>query len=115
MIPPLQSAAIYLFGFIGLVAVGLLPYRSWQLLKDVLAKEAREVQRKALGIFAVLIVAACLWIDVQIASRIFRCLNETYCGPSVASGWIYLAMLGAVYLAFEVVSYLMRKVTRVSR
>ncbi len=108
-----QSAAIYLLGFAGLAAIGLLPFRSWQLLKDVLAKDARQAQRKAVAVIAILLVLTCLWSDVQIVMRIYRCLNETYCGPSVASGWMYLAMLGVVYFVFEVVSFLMRKVGRI--
>jgi hypothetical protein len=39
-------------------------------------------------------------------------LTEAYCGPGVASGWGYLAMLGAVFFAFEAVSYLLRKVAQ---
>jgi hypothetical protein len=63
----------------------------------------------------VLAVVAALWGDVQITMRIFRCLTETYCGPGVASGWIYLAMLGVVYLAFEAVIVVLLKVERANK
>jgi hypothetical protein len=111
----LQSAAIYVLGFVGLVAVGLLPYRAVQLLRELFTVDGREMPAKLLGVFAVLVVLTCLWCDAQIAMRVFRCLNEAYCGPSVASGWLYLAMLGSVYLVFEAASYLMRKARRASR
>ena len=62
--------------------------------------------------FALLVAAAALWSDVQITARIFKCLTETYCGPGVASGWTYLAMLGVVYLAFEAVMFVLRRASQ---
>jgi hypothetical protein len=103
------TALIYLLGFIGLASIGLLPLRSWQALKDVF-KSRTQTGRKALVAFVVLITAGALWSDVQITARIFRCLTETYCGPGVASGWTYLAMLGVVSLAFESVIFVTQKI-----
>lgn len=104
----LLSALIYLLGFVGLASIGLLPLRSWQVLREAL-KSSSLKQRKAFVILAVLIAAGALWSDVQTTTRIFKCLTQNYCGPGVASGWSYLAMLGAVYLAFEAVIYVMQK------
>jgi hypothetical protein len=106
----LLSGLIYLLGFTGLASIGLLPLRSWQVLKSVLGGDMSSKRRKALAIFVVLIVAAALWSDVQITTRIFTCLTETYCGPGIASGWTYLALLGVVYLAFEAVMLVLRKI-----
>lgn len=108
----LFSALIYLLGFIGLASIGLLPLRSWQGLRGVFRSGPFQTPRKLLAAFVVLITAGALWSDVQITARIFRCLTETYCGPGVASGWTYLAMLGVVYLAFEAVIFAMLKVGR---
>lgn len=105
---PLLSGLIYLLGFIGLASIGLLPLRSWQVLRNVFRSDV--TPRKALAAFVVLVAAAALWSDVQITVRIFKCLTETYCGPSIASGWTYLAMLGVVYSAFEAVMFVLRRV-----
>lgn len=112
MSTPFFSGLIYLLGFIGLASIGLFPFRSWQVLRGIFRRDASRTPRKALAAFAVLVVAAALWIDVQIVARIFRCLTQTYCGPSVASGWTYLAMLGAVYLAFEAIVFVVQKIDR---
>lgn len=108
----LLSALIYSLGFIGLASIGLLPLRSWQVLRGVFKGGCSQVPRKLLAVLAVLVTAAALWSGVEITARIFRCLTETYCGPGIASGWTYLAMLGAVYLAFEVAIFVMEKIGR---
>jgi len=112
MSTPYLSGLIYLLGFIGLASIGLFPFRSWQMLRNMLGGDASRTPRKALATFAVLVVVVAIWIDVQIAARIFRCLIQTYCGPSVASGWAYLAILGVVYLAFEAMFWGVQKVCR---
>jgi len=106
---PLLSGLIYLLGFIGLVSIGVLPLRSWQVLRNVFRSQASHTSRKVLTAFVVLVSAAALWGDVQITMRIFKCLTGTYCGPGIASGWTYLAMLGVVYLAFETIMFVLRR------
>ncbi|MEX8506321.1 hypothetical protein [Leptothrix ochracea] len=108
----LQEALFFLLGFLGLGAVGLLPYRSWQLLRFCLGRRSQSASQKVMITWALATVVTALGADLQIASRIYRCLNETYCGPNIASGWIYLSMLGIVYLVFEIAGYFMRKVGR---
>lgn len=110
---PLLNTLIYLLGFVGLAAIGLLLFRSWQVLRSVLRSDGSRRTGKPLVVFAVLITTAALWSDVQITIRIFRCLTEHYCGPNVASGWVYLAMLGVVYLVFEAVILAMQKIGRI--
>jgi hypothetical protein len=108
---PLLTELIYLLGFIGLVSIGVVPLRSWQVLRNVFRSNQLQVPKRAgAATFAVLIVAGALWSDLQITRHIFRCLTETYCGPSVASGWTYLAMLGVMYLVFEVAVFVMHKI-----
>lgn len=108
----IQAVLFAMLGAVGLVALGLLPYRGWQLLRLLLTDGLRPARRGVLLSLALAVVVVGVAIDLEIARRIYRCLNETYCGPNVASGWIYLSMLGAVYLAFELLSYLMRKAHR---
>lgn len=108
----IQAVLFAMLGAVGLVALGLLPYRAWQLLRLLLTDCLRSAPRRVLGGLALAVVVVVIAIDIEIASRIYRCLNEAYCGPNVASGWIYLSMLGAVYLAFELLSYLMRRAHR---
>lgn len=112
MSAPIVSTLVYLLGFIGLASIGLLPLRSWQVLKKVFKSERLHMSGKMLAGFVALVAAGALWSEVQITARIFRCLTETYCGPGIASGWTYLAMLGAVYLAFEAVVFVMQKIDR---
>lgn len=106
------SSLINAVGFVGLVSVGLLPLRSWQVLRDFFRDGISSLRRKFLLVIALFIVVFSIWSNVQITLRIFRCLTGTYCGPGVASGWAYLAMLGAVYLAFEAVMCILRKIAR---
>jgi hypothetical protein len=106
-----ESLGFLLFhalGFVGLASIGLIPLRVWQVLRRALAFK----KPRLLIAFLALMAAMALWGDAQITARIFKCLTENYCGPGIASGWIYLAMLGVVYLVFEVSVLLTRKISR---
>lgn len=109
----LFSAVTYFLGFLGLVAVGLIPFRSWIVMRRVYQGDASQASRRLLVAIFALIAVAAVWCDAQITVRIFRCLTEAYCGPSTASGWTYLAMLGIVYLIFEVAAVVLQKILRV--
>lgn len=100
---------IYIFGFVGVFAVGLIPFRSWSVLKVAFGSRLN-VKRGGLAALVALIVVGAILADVQILGRIFKCLTEKYCGPSLASGWTYFAMLGVVYLFFEIIIFLVRKI-----
>lgn len=106
----LSSALIYVLGFIGLIAVGVIPVRSWFVLR-LSFKGRHGVSKfgKLLSALLVLMIVATLWADLQIISRIFKCLTETYCGPGIASGWTYLAILGFWYLIFETVIFVIHR------
>lgn len=99
------SALIYVLGFVGLVAIGVLPLRAWRVLGSMRGE-------KWAFVLVVLIAAVALWNEVRITARVFRCLTEAYCGPSVASGWTYLAILGIVYLFFEIAIYVLGRIVR---
>ncbi len=112
--PVSESLGFLLFhalGFVGLASIGLIPLRVWQVMRRALAFK----RSRLLIVFLVLIAAIALWGDAQITTRIFKCLTESYCGPGVASGWIYLAMLGVVYLVFEVSALLTQKISPINR
>lgn len=103
------SGLMYLFGLIGLASIGLFPLRSWHFLRSVFKSDASHRVGKVVVTCAVLVVTTAVWIDFAITVRIFRCLTQIYCGPSIASGWVYLAILGIVYFTFEVLVFVLRK------
>jgi len=93
------TALIYLFGFVGLASIGILPLRAWKALRSAFEGSLAPTARTTSLVFIALMAAVALWADMQITIRIFKCLTESYCGPGVASGWTYLATLGAVCIA----------------
>ncbi|WP_411849348.1 hypothetical protein ACLB90_09905 [Stenotrophomonas sp. LGBM10] len=103
---------IYLFGFVGLASIGLLPFRAWQTLRGLSRSKSFPISRTASFVFIALIAAVALWADVQVTARIFKCLTGRYCGPTIAGGWIYLAMLGVVYFVFEAAVLGMQRISR---
>lgn len=103
---------IYLFGFVGLASIGLLPFRAWQTFRSLSTSRSFTISRTASFVFIALMAAVALWADVQITARIFKCLTGRYCGPTLASGWIYLAVLGVVYVVFEAAVLVMQKISR---
>ncbi|WP_394003209.1 hypothetical protein ACF3M1_01360 [Luteimonas sp. WGS1318] len=109
------SVFIYVLGFIGLASIGLFPLRAWQVLRIFFRRDPSHTPGKALAALAMLVVAAVFLVNVQVVLRIFRCLTQTYCGPSIGSGWTYLGVLGAVYLAFELIAFLMKKLSRAKK
>ena len=111
MSAPIFEALIYFLGFMGIASIGLQPVRSWQVSSNAFAHTTRKAG-KAMAFFVITIAFGSLWCDVQITLRIFKCLTEVHCGPGVASGWIYLAELGVVYLAFEAAILVMQSIAR---
>lgn len=109
---PFESAAVYMLGFVGLAGAGLLPYRSWLLMIYVFKTEMSRIRKRSVFVVAALTSSIALWSDIQVIGRVFVCLTEAYCGPGVASGWGYFAMLGAAYFGFEAVNYLLRRIAR---
>ena len=86
------SGIVYALGFIGLVSFGLVLCSVRQAIKNW--SEVGTLYK----FFFLFLHAAFLALAGGIALRVFRCLTSSYCGPGVASGWIYLAILGLAYL-----------------
>jgi hypothetical protein len=102
----LAELAVYALGFAGIFSIGLIPVRFWQVMK-IMARNISERKKFSLPeLMLALFASAALLINASIIARIFRCLTSTYCGPGVSSGWIYLAILGAVYVAFELAIFM---------
>ena len=108
----LQSfeSIVYVLGFTGLAAIGLLPIRCWRFMTNVVGRRSRAMPLLALIAFAISLAA--LVIEFNVIGRVFRCLTETYCGPSIASGWVQLAILGAVYLTFEGLALVILRISK---
>ena len=104
------SNFINLFGFIGLAAIGILPLRIWITLLHISKKKNIKPQEKILTGLSLIFIAAAILSEATIVDRIFRCLTKNYCGPLIASGWIYLAAFGAVYLIFEIAIFTLGKI-----
>jgi hypothetical protein len=106
------TALVYVLGFLGLASVGLIPFRSWCLLRELYSAKLRKNLNVFLFIAGLIVATGAFLADLQITLRIFKCLTQRYCGPSIASGWGYLAMLGVVYVGFESLSFALRKLVR---
>jgi hypothetical protein len=104
MSAPFLAGLVYILGFIGLGSVGLIPLRSWKILRSF-CTYGEVKDRKIMLTLVGLVVAAVIVIYAYTIVSIFRCLTQTYCGPGIASGWTYLAVLGFSYVAFEVVAF----------
>jgi hypothetical protein len=91
---------VYALGFVGLAAISLIPLRSWFLLRPFFGRHSSS-SVKAVPVLIGVLAGLTLVFEAKIVFRVFYCLIGEYCGPSVAHGWIFLAMLGTAYLAFE--------------
>ena len=98
---------VYALGFVGLAAISLIPIRSWILFRHFFGSSLKLVS-VIIGLLACLMLA----FEAVTVFRVFHCLMGEYCGPSVAHGWILLAVLGAAYLAFEAIVVVVPVVTR---
>src|SRR5690606_1979536 len=105
--------AIYSLAILGLGAFALLPIRCWQLIRVVAA--SRSSLRVTLIVIAGSLAVGGLAIEADVLARLLPCLAGDYCGPSQASALVYLAILGAVYLAMEVAGQAVRLVARRSQ
>lgn len=114
----LFAGSIYAFGFLGLFAITLLPLRAFLALRrNSYLWHASAVGKTALLVVAVAAIAA-VSLSIPPVAKVFRCLTETYCGANRASGWFFLAFIGALYLGFELLSnavlLVARRATRVA-
>ena len=114
----LFSSTIYALGFLGLFGISLLPLRAFLALR----RNASLWQSSAIGKVSLVLIGAAAVVAISfgvvLIADVFRCLTEMRCGANRASGWFFLAMFGACYLAFEILSITIltvaRKVCRVA-
>ena len=108
----LFAGSIYALGFIGLFGISLLPLRAFLALR----RNAFLWHSSAIGKSSLILVGAAaviaLVLGIPQIAGVFRCLTEMYCGANRASGWFFLAIFGACYLAFELFSVIVLAVAR---
>jgi len=114
----LFAGAMYVLGFLGLLAITLLPLRAFLALRrNSYLWHASTIGKAALLVVAVAAISA-IWLSIPNFAKVFRCLTEMSCGPNRASGWFFLAFMGAFYLGFELLSnaalLIARRATRVA-
>ena len=104
--------SFYAFGFVGLAGLTTVWYRIWQLtVRGGLVRlwnGGTAGRVTGLAVFAAASYALYMWWVA--ISRVLRCLTKPPCGPNSASGWIALAVFGAVYLIFEATLFVSRRV-----
>jgi hypothetical protein len=107
-----MNILLYASGAIGLFSIGIIPLRVAQLwhrwLKG-LPDRARSMLH--LTLLAGVPTLAVLWLHMVVFFKVVRCLTSVRCGAGVASGWLYLAVLGAVYVLVEMALLFVRRVT----
>ncbi len=114
----LFAGTINALGFLGLFGVTLLPLRTFFAVRRNAALWRGPMLGKiALALVAVAGISAIAFAVPQVAG-VFRCLTELHCGANRASGWFFLATLGAFYGMFElfsiIVLWVARRATRVA-
>jgi len=108
----LFASSIYALGFLGLFGISLLPIRATLALRrNAFLWRSSFIGKAALILVGATAVTAIAFGILQIAG-VFRCLTEMHCGANRASGWFFLAVFGACYLAFELVSIIVLAVAR---
>ncbi|WP_312370092.1 hypothetical protein [Stenotrophomonas sp.] len=108
----LFAGSIHALGFVGLFAITLLPLRAFLAIRrNAYLWHASGIGRVSLVIVAATAIAA-VSLSIPLLARVFRCLTETYCGANRASGWIFLAFIGVLYLGFELLSNVALRVAR---
>ena len=100
---------IHGLGFVGLAAVGLLPLRVFHELRNGFKKGFCRARNKPLAGIMILASVGSLSSDVWIVMLVRECLVGNYCGPNLASGWAYLAIMGVVYLIYEAMFLALRR------
>jgi hypothetical protein len=98
------AAVATLLGVLGALGLSLTPYRAWTLLvRRRIWQPLRPVPAQfALAALALVGIVFAVWAAVDIYPRIYHCLMERRCGPSVGSGMVYMAFLGIAVGAQEI-------------
>ena len=93
---------LYVLGGVGLLSIGIVPFRVWQLSGAWMRQmKDKNGSYRFIKFLAFLSLIAIFGLDLVVFAKVARCLTSAYCGPGVASGWIYLAVLGAAYILME--------------
>lgn len=102
MIEELLVYQIHLLALIGLVSVGVLPFRAWRVVQATwCGRDASRARRIFRGIALALGVAG-LAGELILLRVVVHCLIGVQCYPDSGDVWSHLAHLGALYVAFEV-------------
>jgi len=101
---------VYFCGFVGCAAFTLIPARSFRMIAAVVSGGIFKVSRKILLAFAILASISAFLYEIRILLRVYNCLTNTHCTLPRIRMWMYLTMFGTVYLAFEAVFFIVRKV-----
>jgi hypothetical protein len=107
----IHTSLVYALGFVGLAAITFIPMRAWQLTRARFATSVRRRSPVSSAVLARVVVLAVV-ADAWVVFRLFQCLTGEYCGPGVAHGWIFLAILGVTYLVFELLLGALRAIAR---
>jgi len=99
------NALVYFCGLIGCAAVPLVPLRSFAIIVF-----ARNTSRKIFLVIAILASLAVFLYEIRALLRIYNCMTEASCTYPGIRMWMYLTMFGTVYLTFEFVFFVVRKI-----
>lgn len=95
---------MYLLGGIGLLAIGIIPFRVVQMVHGGKIFAKRRGHSRYLSLLIAVALLALVCMDAFVFARVARCLTTVHCGPGVASGWLAVALLGATYVVMELVA-----------
>jgi len=104
------DALVYFCGFIGCAAISFIPLRSFEMI--VFINRSRVVKNSQKILLTVTIFASmtAFLYEARTLLRIYDCMTAASCTNYGIKIWKYLAMLGMVYLAFEFVFFVVRKI-----
>lgn len=95
---------LYLLGGVGLLAIGIIPFRVTQMVRSGVIFAKRSGPSKYLSLLIAVALLALVCLDAFVFARVTHCLTSVHCGPGVASGWLAVALLGAAYAVMELVA-----------
>jgi len=99
----LMQGLFYGLGAIGLFSIGALPLRTYMITRKLRAASGQNWQTLTVLAAATIAVALATQFLLQLA----KCLLVSYqCSASAAGGWLNAAFLGAIYLGFELVAFI---------
>ncbi len=104
----LWKGVLYGLGALGLFSIGALPLRTYII--SVQLKAASSPSWLFLTILAAAIGA--LVLASQFLFNLSKCLLGYHCSANAAGGWINAAFLGAIYICFEIVVFVVLWVCR---